>query len=126
MNTPPNMMNISKSLQETFRSIFPNAHISFGNPNTNQKLNSIDNQASNFQNNKNQYMIDDQLLKRNCWPDDPAIVSLNDGSNECNNTAQRLNHDKSKIKKRKNINLFINSKYIISTSPTRMRQQQYV
>ena len=92
-------MNISKSLQETFRSIFPNAHISFGaNPTANQKLNSLDHQASNFQN-KNQYLINDQLLKSNCWPDDPAIVSLNDGSiNECNNNAQqqRLNHDKSK------------------------------
>lgn len=82
LNTQQNMVNISKNLQETFRSIFPNAHISFG-ANSNQQQQQQQqtqnsNQASNY--NKNQFMIDEQLLKRNCWPDDPAIVSLNDGS----------------------------------------------
>ncbi len=98
INTQTNKLNIS-NLQETFRQIFPNAHISFGaaSPainNNNNNNNNNHQQASNFQNNKNQYIIDEQLLKQNCWPDDPAIVSLNGGINDCN--IQRLANEKSK------------------------------
>ena len=103
-----NMVNITKSFQETFRSVFPNAHISFGGAQATPqagKLNSLDQATSGNtmsglssqlnSTNKNQFMIDDQLLKRNCWPDDPAIVSLNDGSNDLN--SQRLDKRKFKI-----------------------------
>ena len=98
INTQTNKLNIS-NLQETFRQIFPNAHISFGAASpaiNNNNNNNNHQQASNFQNNKNQYIIDEQLLKQNCWPDDPAIVSLNGGINDCN--IQRLANEKSKQK----------------------------
>jgi len=112
-NLTNNKLNIS-NLQETFRQIFPNAHISFGatspalntiniNNNNNNNNNNNHQQASNFNQNKNQYIIDEQLLlKQNCWPDDPAIVSLNGGINDSNNI-QRLTNEKSKQKKISNL-----------------------
>ena len=61
----------TKSLQDTFRSVFPNANISFGykpTPNTNSL------------NNKGLINTENSKSATSYWPDDPAIVSLNDGT----------------------------------------------
>lgn len=99
----PSQLNgglFSNSLQDTFRSIFPNANISFGgakstntpNQSTNKlsNTNNFDNSklTNNFQTNNKNGMnnqsasgIDKNSMSQNCWPDDPAIVSLNNGLN---------------------------------------------
>lgn len=84
----------SNSLQDTFRSIFPNANISFGgvknstNTNNSSKLsNNFDSKLSNYSNptnkSNNQFTSSsfEKNSQKNCWPDDPAIVSLNNGLN---------------------------------------------
>lgn len=97
----PSQLNgalFSNSLQDTFRSIFPNANISFGGSksiSSNQSSNKLPNNNNNFDNSKltnyqtNKNGMNNQLASgldkssasQNCWPDDPAIVSLNNGLN---------------------------------------------
>ena len=73
-----------KNLQDTLRSIFPNAHISFGaaNSSTNNAKPSTFGNNSSSNNNKTQFasgLNNEKGAKKSCWPDDPAIVSLNNG-----------------------------------------------
>ncbi len=77
-----NPTQFSNNLQDTFRSIFPNANISFGATKQQQQLQQQQHLNTNLTNNystkgsqSNQQYAD----KQNCWPDDPAIVSLNNG-----------------------------------------------
>ncbi len=85
VKTPLDNLN-SKNFQETFRSIFPNAHISFGYNPSFSKMPNFDSQLSNIHNN-GQYLSEENSLKQSCWPDDPAIVSLN-SSKEISNKSK--------------------------------------
>lgn len=74
--TAPDMF--SNSLQDTFRSIFPNANISFGGAKNSSSSNQtkLSNGLANFNSQQNG---NKPSSSQNIWPDDPAIVSLNNG-----------------------------------------------
>lgn len=78
METAPD--SFSNSLQDTFRSIFPNANISFGGAKNSSSSNQtkLPNSLGGF---NSQQPDNKASSSQNIWPDDPAIVSLNNGFN---------------------------------------------
>lgn len=70
----------SNSLQDTLRSIFPNANISFGGTKNSNSSNQtkLSNGLGSF---NSQQTGNKPGSSQNIWPDDPAIVSLNNGFN---------------------------------------------